>query len=167
MSKTVKIIIGVVVAMGLAFGIAVIVLISAFSGSVKGVFEETKEAKDVARAFTEEMASEDYAGALALGSSEFAQVATAEQLEAIGDQEQILAVYESVVFDSVDISTDETGVKFVSLSGTIYGSTGATNTIYVELVEEVVNGEETFRVQFWSLDPADVPADDSWDDTSF
>jgi hypothetical protein len=164
MSKNVKIIIGVLAALFVGFIILVAVIAGAVSGGVKGLIATNTEAKDVGRAFTAEMAAENYEAAAEYVAHEISMVEgwDVSSLEARRNEFPIMDGYQSVSFGSIDISTIN-GQKVVMITGTL-SATGDTAPITIELWEETDdNGDPVLRVGFWSLDPADVPVDESED----
>tara|TARA_Y100000590_G_C15361214_1_gene878965 strand:+ start:37 stop:528 length:492 start_codon:yes stop_codon:yes gene_type:complete len=154
MSKNVKIIIGVLVALFVGFIILVAVLASALSGGIKSLIEDNQAAKEAARNFTTAMADEDYEEAyMYIGDALMEQGITVDDLDDV--RFDLLDTYESVTFNSVSIETLN-GTKYVTLVGNI-NTTSDTQPIVVILAEEEVDGEMMFRIDTWSIDPADFP----------
>lgn len=161
MSKNVKIIIGVLVALFAGFIILVAIVAGALSGGIKSFLADNEAAKDAAKSFTLAMAEEDYEEAYTyVGTALVEQGITEGELEKA--RFMILDEYESVSFNSVSFSTVN-GVKSATLVGNIR-TTSETQPIVVILVEEEgEDGEMEFKIDTWSIDPADFPADDEYE----
>ncbi len=158
MPKAIKIVIGAVVGMFLMVVIGALILVSAVGGGVKEFFGTTKEANSVAKEFTTDLGSGDYAGAFALSASELVNIdgLTVESLQAFAESYPIIAEHTSLSFNSVNISTTTEEGKVIVVSGTIESET-ETSPITVHLIEEEVDGEIKLRVVFFSLNAEDVP----------
>lgn len=158
MPKAIKIVIGAVVGMFLMVVIGALILVSLLGNDLKELFGQTKEANSVAKEFTTDLASGDYAGAFALSAEELVTVdgLTVESLQEFAESYPIISEHTSLSFNSVNISTSTTEGKVIVVSGTIKSET-ETSPITVHLIEEDVDGELKLRVVFFSLNAEDVP----------